>query len=157
MSGRALCRYVSCRCLFRVRLSFASRQSQPGGEDVREGVHINPVESLWASLKRISYGIHHHWSFKPLQRYINRVLFRINRISKAGRPMNAWERINEWLGQCLKVLSAGSRHEPQKPLAIPPCILYPWASTEASPLRRGWAERTGTEACPYEGWRHGMT
>ena len=73
------------------------------GEYVREGVPINTVESLWASLKRISYGIHHHWSFKPMQRYINSVLFRIkiNRISKAGRPMTAWERINELLGQCL--------------------------------------------------------
>ena len=68
---------------------------------MREGVPINTVESLWASLKRISYGIHHHWSFKPMQRSINRVLFRINRISKADRPMTAWERINELLGQCL--------------------------------------------------------
>ena len=67
---------------------------------MREGVHINTVESLWASLKRISYGIH-HWSFKPMQRSINRVLFRINRISEAERPMTAWDRINELLGQCL--------------------------------------------------------
>ena len=54
------------------------RVNHSRGEYVREGVPINTVESLWASLKRISYGIHHHWSFKHMQRYINRVLFRIN-------------------------------------------------------------------------------
>ena len=68
---------------------------------MREGVHINTVESLWASLKRLYYGIHHHWSFKHMQRYINSVLFRINRINNAERPMTAWDRINDLLGQCL--------------------------------------------------------
>ena len=68
---------------------------------MREGIHINTVESLWASLKRLSYGIHHHWSFKHMQRYINSVLFRINRRSKADRPMTAWDRINDLLDQGL--------------------------------------------------------
>ena len=68
---------------------------------MREGIHINTVESLWASLKRLSYGIHPHGSFKPMQRSINRVLFQINRTSKADRPMTAWDRINDLLGQCL--------------------------------------------------------
>ena len=80
--------------------AIASRHSQQE-EYVRKGVHINPVESLWASLKRLSYGIHHHGAFKPRQRSVNRVLLRINRRSKAERPMTAWDRINDLLGQGL--------------------------------------------------------
>ena len=37
----------------------------------------------------------------PCNRSLNRVLFRIKRISKADRPLTTWERINELLGQCL--------------------------------------------------------
>ena len=77
------------------------RVNHSRGEYVREGVPINTVESLRASLKRLAYGSHHHGSFKPMQRSINRVLFQINRRSKADRPMTTWDRINDLLGQGL--------------------------------------------------------
>ena len=41
------------------------------------------------------------WAFKPMQRYINSVLCRINRRSKAERPMTAWDRISDLFGQGL--------------------------------------------------------
>ena len=49
------------------------------GEYVRDGVHTNSIESLWALVKRIYIGIHHHWSEKHMQRYLNSCVFRVNR------------------------------------------------------------------------------
>ena len=77
------------------------RVTHSRGEYVRKGVHINTVESLLASLKRLSYGIHHHGSFKHMQRSLNSVSCRINRRSKADHPMTTWDRINDLLGRGL--------------------------------------------------------
>ena len=49
------------------------------GEYERDGVHTNSIESLWALVKRVYIGIHHHWSEKHMQRYLNACVFRINR------------------------------------------------------------------------------
>ncbi len=47
------------------------------GEYVRDGVHINSIESLWALVKRVYIGIHHHWSEKHMQRYLDACVFRV--------------------------------------------------------------------------------
>ena len=48
------------------------------GEYVREDVHTNSIESVWAILERTITGVHHHISFKHLQRYLNEVCYRLN-------------------------------------------------------------------------------
>jgi len=48
------------------------------GEYAREQVHTNSIESVWAILDRTIKGVHHHISFKHLQRYLNEVCFRLN-------------------------------------------------------------------------------
>ena len=69
-------------------------------EYARNGIHTNSIESLWAYLKRVYHSIHHHWSFKHMQRYINSVLFRINRLDKEDNPVTSMDRVNDLLGQC---------------------------------------------------------
>lgn len=69
------------------------------GEYARQGVDTNSIESLWVYLKRVYHGIHHHWSFKHMQRYINSVLFRINRLDKEDRPVTSMNRVNDLLKQ----------------------------------------------------------
>ena len=68
-------------------------------EYARNGVHTNTVESLWAYLKRVYHGIHHHWSFKHTQRYINSVIFRVNRINTKEKPVTTMNRVNDLLGR----------------------------------------------------------
>lgn len=68
-------------------------------EYARHGVHTNTVESLWAYLKRVYHGIHHPWSFKHAQRYINSVLFRINRLDTQENKVTSMDRVNDLLGQ----------------------------------------------------------
>ena len=71
-------------------------------EYARDGIHTNTVESLWSYLKRVYHGIHHHWSFKHTQRYINSVVFRINRISREKNVITSMNRVTicygkEWI------------------------------------------------------------
>ncbi len=48
------------------------------GEYVREGVHTNDIESVWAVMKRGLHGVYHHASQKHLHRYVNEFTFRLN-------------------------------------------------------------------------------
>ena len=48
------------------------------GEYVREKASTNGIESFWALLKRGYYGTHHWWSFKHLDRYIAKYVYRQN-------------------------------------------------------------------------------
>ena len=41
------------------------------GEYVDEQIHVNGMESFWATLKRSINGTYHHMSKKHLQRYVN--------------------------------------------------------------------------------------
>ena len=47
---------------------------------VRPGtkIHTNTIESLWATLKRSYIGVHHWWSHKHMQRYLNAAAGRYN-------------------------------------------------------------------------------
>lgn len=48
------------------------------GEYVREDVHTNSIESVWAVLKRGLHGVYHHASPKHLNRYVQEFTFRLN-------------------------------------------------------------------------------
>lgn len=48
------------------------------GEYVRDDVHTNGIESVWAVLKRGIYGVYHHTSPKHLHRYVDEAAFRLN-------------------------------------------------------------------------------
>lgn len=48
------------------------------GEYVRDDVHTNGVESVWAVLKRGLHGVYHHASEKHLHRYVDEFTFRLN-------------------------------------------------------------------------------
>jgi transposase-like protein len=48
------------------------------GEYVRQGVHTNGIESVWAVMKRGLHGVYHHASPKHLGRYVNEFTFRLN-------------------------------------------------------------------------------
>ncbi len=48
------------------------------GEYVRGKAHTNSIESVWALVKRVYVGIHHFWSIKHTQRYLNACTFRLN-------------------------------------------------------------------------------
>ena len=56
-----------------------ARVNHSRGEYVRGNTHTNTIESLWSMVKRVYYGIHHHWSRKHMQRYLNSCIFRVNR------------------------------------------------------------------------------
>jgi hypothetical protein len=45
---------------------------------VREDVHTNSIESVWAVLKRGLHGVYHHASPKHLNRYVQEFTFRLN-------------------------------------------------------------------------------
>ena len=47
-------------------------------EYVRNGVHTNGIESVWALLKRSINGTWHHVSTKHLHRYVNEASMRLN-------------------------------------------------------------------------------
>lgn len=48
------------------------------GQYVDGPIHTNSIESVWAVMKRGYKGIHHWWSPKHMQRYINEFVFRLN-------------------------------------------------------------------------------
>ena len=48
------------------------------GEYVRDGVHTNSIESVWAVMKRGLHGVYHHASPKHLDRYVSEFTFRLN-------------------------------------------------------------------------------
>ncbi len=48
------------------------------GEYMRGNIHTNSIESFWALVKRAYVGIHHHWSKKHTQRYLDACAFRLN-------------------------------------------------------------------------------
>ena len=54
------------------------RVNHSRGEYVRGRTHTNSIESLWAIVKRAYIGIHHHWSRKHTQRYLDGCTFRLN-------------------------------------------------------------------------------
>ena len=54
------------------------RHSRPNPEFVRGDVHVNNVESFWATFKRGKYGTYHYMSFKHLQAYLNEFAHRSN-------------------------------------------------------------------------------
>ena len=55
-----------------------NRINHSAGEYVRGKVHTNSIESVWAMVKRVYVGIHHHWSRKHTQRYLNICTYRVN-------------------------------------------------------------------------------
>ena len=55
-----------------------SRVNHGQGEYVRGSAHTNSIESVWALVKRVYVGIHHFWSIKHTQRYLNSCTFRLN-------------------------------------------------------------------------------
>ena len=54
------------------------RHSYPALEFARGDVHINTLESFWATFKRGKIGIYHYMSFKHLQAYCNEYAYRAN-------------------------------------------------------------------------------
>lgn len=48
------------------------------GEYVRDDVHTNGIESVWAVMKRGIHGVYHHASPKHLDRYVSEFTFRLN-------------------------------------------------------------------------------
>ena len=54
------------------------RHGRPHPEFARGDVHVNNVESFWATFKRGKIGIYHYMSFKHLQAYCNEYAYRSN-------------------------------------------------------------------------------
>ncbi len=55
-----------------------NRVNHSAKEYVRGAVHTNGIESFWALVKRSYIGIHHHWSSKHTQKYLDGCVFRLN-------------------------------------------------------------------------------
>ena len=73
---------------------FFKRESvnHSAGEYVRDGVHTNSIESVWAVLKRGLHGVYHHASEKHLGRYVNEFTFRLN---EGNVKRHTFERLND--------------------------------------------------------------
>jgi len=52
--------------------------SHSAGEYVRQGVHTNGIESVWAVLRRSLLGVYHKVSTKHLSKYLNEATFRLH-------------------------------------------------------------------------------
>lgn len=64
------------------------------GEYVRGKAHMNTVEGFWELVKRAYGGIHHHWSQKHSQRYIDGCAYRLN-----CRKMGQADRVPQLIGR----------------------------------------------------------
>ena len=64
------------------------------GEYVRGKAHTNTVEGFWALVKRAYVGIHHHWTAKHSQRYLDGCAYRLN-----CRKMGRADRVTRLLGR----------------------------------------------------------
>lgn len=64
------------------------------GEYVRDDIHTNSIESVWALFKRQLLGTHHWVSKKHLQSYVNEMTWRFNR-----RDNDEGQRVNNLLAQ----------------------------------------------------------
>jgi len=62
------------------------------GEYVRDDIHTNSIEGVWALFKRQVNGTHHWVSKKHLQAYVNEMTWRFNR-----RDQEEGERVNNLL------------------------------------------------------------
>jgi transposase-like protein len=62
------------------------------GEYVRDGVHTNGIESVWAVMKRGIHGVYHKASPKHLGRYVNEFTFRLNEGNVKRQTM---DRVND--------------------------------------------------------------
>ncbi len=62
------------------------RVNHSRGEYVRGDTHTNGIESLWSMVKRAYIGIHHFWSIKHTQRYLDACAFRQN--TKDDKPLD---------------------------------------------------------------------
>ena len=67
------------------------------GEYVRDNVHTNGIESIWAMVQRTYEGTHHWWSEKHTQRYLDTIC---NRINQSNKPQSVV--IDELLNDGLK-------------------------------------------------------
>lgn len=78
------------------------------GEYVRGKAHTNTIEGFWALVKRCYVGIHHHWTKKHSQRYLDGCAYRLN-CRKMGRADRVTRLIGRGIGISLpyKVLTNG--------------------------------------------------
>ena len=68
------------------------------GEYARGRAHTNTIEGFWALVKRAYVGIHHHWSRKHTQRYLDGCAFRLN-----ARDMGRADRVTRLIRRGLTV------------------------------------------------------
>jgi transposase-like protein len=66
------------------------------GEYVRDDVHTNTIESVWALLKRQIIGVHHWVSDRHLNRYVSEMTWRYNRrdLAVTGRMNDLFTCVN---------------------------------------------------------------
>ena len=75
-----------------------SRVNHGRGEYVRGASHTNSIESFWALVKRVYIGIHHHWSRKHTQRYLDACAYRLNM-----RHVSHEARVTRLLGRAIGI------------------------------------------------------
>ncbi len=75
-----------------------SRVNHSRGEYVRGVAHTNSIESFWALAKRAYVGVHHHWSAKHTQRYLDGCAFRLN-----AKDMGHADRVTHLIDRGLSV------------------------------------------------------